>query len=293
MRKAVVLPAVSVAGGIFGLAVRQFQLNTAFEPGTGLPIADQPATYAMWAVVAVTVLAIVGLCMGKHRTFEKCYTSAFRTTSMIQLSGAMAGAVLLLAAGFFNVEAFVSAPVDPFTQIRSVSIVRPILGVVCLAAAAGVWFTVQKMKGGQQVKSVWVLLPGLVGCLWVMANYQSWAQDPVIEQYVFSLLAVMLSMVGCYFLAGFAFGKGQVKGALIACLLGASFCIVALGDGLPMYDVALYVAMIFYLLSMASTLLTNDAKPEPPEGLPSCGGSCQGCPGCGPVPEPENDNESK
>lgn len=288
MRKAFVLPAVSVAGGILGLVVRQFQLNTAFEPGAGLPIAGQPSTYVMWAVVAITILAIIGLCMGKHRTFEKCYTSAFRTTSMVQLSGVMAGAVLLLAAGFFNVAAFVSAPVDSFTHIRSVSIVRPILGVACLAAAAGVWFTVQKMKSGQQVKSVWVLLPGLVGCLWVMANYQSWAQDPVIERYVFSLLAVMLSMVGCYFLSGFAFGKGQVKGALIACLLGASFCIMVLGDGLPMCDVALLMAMIFYLLSMASTLLTNDAKPEPPEDLPACGGSCQGCTGCGPAPEKES-----
>ena len=285
MRKAVVLPAVSVAGGILGLAVRQFQLNTAFEPGTGLPIAGQPATYAMWAVAVVTALVFIGLSLGKHRTFEKCYTSAFRTTSMIQLSGVMAGAVLLLAAGFFNVEAFVSAPVDLFTGVRTVSIVRPILGVACLAAAAGVWFTVQKMKSGQQVKSVCVLLPGLVGCLWVMANYQSWAQDPVMEQYVFSLLAVMLSMVACYFLPGFAFGKGQVKGTLITCLLGASFCIMVLGDGLPMCDVALLMAMIFYLLSMASILLTNDAKPQPPEGLPTCGGSCQGCAGCGPAPE--------
>lgn len=287
MRKAVILPVVSVAGGILGLAARQFQLNTAFEVGTGLPIAGQPATYAMWAVVVVTALVVIGLSLGKHRTFEKCYTSAFRTTSMIQLAGVMAGAVLLLAAGFFNVEAFASSKVDPFTGIRSVSIVRPILGVACLAAAAGVWFTVQTMKRGRQVKSVWVLLPGLVGCLWVMANYQGWAQDPVIARNVFPLLAVMLSMVACYFLAGFAFGKGQVQGALIASLLGASVCIMILGDGLPMCDVALLMAMIFYLLSMASTLVTNDAKPQPPEGLPTCGGSCQGCPGCGPAEGPK------
>ncbi len=285
MRKPVVLPVVSVVGGVVGLAVRRVQLSTAFEPGTGLPIAGQPATYAFWAVAALTALAILVLLRGEHRTFEKCYTSAFRTTSLVQLSGLMAGAVLLVAAGFFNVEAFRSAPIDLFTGARTVSIVRPFLAVACLLAAAGTWLTVQKMKSGRQVKSVLVLLPGLVGCLWVMSNYQSWAQDPVTEKYVVPLLAVMLSMLTGYFLPGFAFGKGRVIGTLFVSLLGAAFCVMALGDGLPLCDLSLLLAMLFYLLSTASILLTNDAKPQPPEGAPGCGGSCQGCTGCGPAPE--------
>lgn len=290
MRKALVLPAVAGIGGLIGLVVRQRFLVQAFEPDTGLPIGGVPVTYAMWAVALITAAAIIALSLGKHRTFEKSYTSAFGRGNMVQTSCTLASAGLLLAAGFFNIEAFVSSPVNPMTMAREVSIVRPILGVVCLAAAAGIWFVMQEMNRFRQVKSVWTLLPGFACCLWVMANYQTWAQDPTIERYLFSLVAILLAMIGCYCLPGFAFGKGQVTLTLITCLLAAAFGIMVLGDGLPMMDLALVLAMVFYLGSMASVLLDNDARPEPPKPVDpaSCGGSCQGCTGCGPIPAPEN-----
>ena len=289
MRKALVLPAVAGIGGLIGLVVRQRFLVQAFEPDTGLPIGGVPVTYLMWAVALITAAAIIALSLGKHRTFEKSYTSAFGRGNMVQTSCTLASAGLLLAAGFFNIEAFVSSPVNPMTMAREVSIVRPILGVVCLAAAAGIWFVMQEMNRFKQVKSVWTLLPGFACCLWVMANYQTWAQDPTIERYLFSPVAILLAMIGCYCLPGFAFGKGQVGLTLITCLLAAAFGIMVLGDGLPMMDLALVLAMVFYLGSMASVLLDNDARPEPPKPVDpaSCGGSCQGCTGCGPVPAPE------
>ena len=289
MRKALVLPAVAVIGGLIGLVVRSRFLVQAFEPDTGLAVRGVPVAYAMWAVALITVAAIAALSLGKHRTFEKAYTSAFGRGNMIQTSCNLAAAGLFLAAGFFNIEAFVSSPVNAFTMAREVSIVRPILGVVCLGAAAGIWFVTQEMKSFRQAKSVWTLLPGFASCLWVMANYQTWAQDPNLEKYLFSLVAILLSMVGCYCLPGFAFGKGQVPLTLITCLSAAAFGIMVLGDGLPLMDTALILAMVFYLGSMASVLLDNDARPEPPKPVDpaSCGGSCQGCTGCGPVPAPE------
>lgn len=288
MRKALILPAVSVAGGILGLVVRQFYLSQAFEPGTGLPISGQPAAYGLWAVAILTAGAIAALSWGKHRTFEGCYTSAFASDHLFQRAACLAGAVLFLIGGVLNIESYVSAPIlNPETGAKAVSIVRPVLGVVCLAAAAGIWFVMQKMAAGKPVQSVWPQLPGFACCLWVMANYQGWAQDPVIERYLFSLIAVMLALLSCLLLAGFAYGKGQVTATLITCLLGGSFGIMVLGDGLLLGDLAIHLAMVFYLLSMASALLASDAKPEPPEGLPACGGSCQGCPGCGPIPAPE------
>ena len=77
MRKALILPAVAVVGGLIGLVVRSRFLVQAFEPGTGLPIGGVPVTYAMWAVALITAAAIIALSLGKHRTFEKAYTSAF------------------------------------------------------------------------------------------------------------------------------------------------------------------------------------------------------------------------
>ena len=292
MRKALILPAVAVFGGLIGLVVRQRFLVQAFEPDTGLPVGGVPVTYAMWAVALITAGAIVALSLGKHRTFEKAYTSAFGRGSMIQTSCTLAAAGLFLAAGFFNIEAFVSSPVNAFTMARTVSVVRPILGVICLGAAASIWFVTQEMKSFKQAASIWTLMPGFASCLWVMANYQNWAQDPNLEKYLFSLLAILLSMVGCYCIPTFAFGKGQVTLTLIVCLLAGAFGIMVLGDGLPLMDTALILAMVFYLVSMASVLLDNDARPEPPKpmDLPTCGGSCHGCTGCGPIPSAESEN---
>lgn len=286
MRKAWVLPAVSVVGGILGLLVRHFYLARAFEPGTGLPLSGQPVTYALWAVAILTAVALGVLSRGRHRTFEKSYTSAFGRGNMIQTSCNLAAAVMFLAAGFFNIEAYVSAPIYFLTGRKAISVIRPILGLLCLATAAGLWFVMQGLTRKGELRSAWVTLPGFTSCIWLMAGYQTWSQDPVLSRYLFCLLAVLLAVVACYCLPGFAFGKGQVVVTLMACLLGAAFCIMVLGDGLPMYDLALYLGMAFYLLSMASLLLANDARPEPPV-IPTCGGSCQGCTGCGPVPPAE------
>ena len=39
MRKDILLPGVAVAGGAAGFLLRRWELSTAFEPDTGLPVA--------------------------------------------------------------------------------------------------------------------------------------------------------------------------------------------------------------------------------------------------------------
>ena len=43
MKKEILLPALAAAGGAAGFALRRWELATAFEPDTGLPIAGMPA----------------------------------------------------------------------------------------------------------------------------------------------------------------------------------------------------------------------------------------------------------
>ena len=114
-----------------------------------------------------------------------------------------------------------------------------------------------------------------------MANYyQSWAEEPVLGQYLIPMLGALLSMIACFLVGGFAFGKARVTLTLTVCLAAGAFNIMALADGLPLADTALYLGMMFYLLSMAAALARNDAKPEAP---PACAPNCAGCPGCAPM----------
>ena len=101
MRKSVILPGVAVAGGLVGLLVRRVYLAHGFEAGTGLPISGAPSLWAMVLVSAAVAAALLVLSRGKHRKFDQCYTGAFSPDTTPLLSGALAGAVLLLAIGGF------------------------------------------------------------------------------------------------------------------------------------------------------------------------------------------------
>ena len=164
---------------------------------------------------------------------------------------------------------------------RTMSIAWAGLGVLSLLAAAGIYFVAQKMRRGAPILTAWAVVPGFACCLWIMANYyQSWAEEPVLGQYLIPMLGALLSMIACFLVGGFAFGKARVTLTLTVCLAAGAFNIMALADGLPLADTALYLGMMFYLLSMAAALARNDAKPEAP---PACAPNCAGCPGCAPM----------
>ncbi len=280
MKKSWILPGAAVLGGLIGLFVRHRYLTTGFEPGTGLPVEGLPITTLSWAIVAIVVLALAALSYPKPaRSFEKQYTAAFQPTGFLSLTLRFAAMALLLLAGFCNIEAYLTTYLP--TGLRSLPIARPILGVLALLSAAGLYFTILEMKKKKEVSSVWLTLPGFTCGLWVMASYQTWAQDPVPTRYLCSLLIVLLSLISCSLSAGFAFTKGKVRRTLFVSATAASLCLMALGDGLPLYDLTLVLAMLFYLLSMTASLAEHAAIPALPDG--GCnpqGGGCSGCSGC-------------
>lgn len=280
MRKSVILPGVAVAGGLVGLLVRRVYLAHGFEAGTGLPISGAPSLWAMVLVSAAVAAALLVLSRGKHRKFDQCYTGAFSPDTTPLLSGALAGAVLLAIGGFLALAAWAGSPRTLLGQ-RTMSIAWAGLGVLSLLAAAGIYFVAQKMRRGAPILTAWAVVPGFACCLWIMANYyQSWAEEPVLGQYLIPMLGALLSMIACFLVGGFAFGKARVTLTLTVCLAAGAFNIMALADGLPLADTALYLGMMFYLLSMAAALARNDAKPEAP---PACAPNCAGCPGCAPM----------
>ena len=279
-RKSVILPGVAVAGGLVGLLVRRVYLAHGFEAGTGLPISGAPSLWAMVLVSAAVAAALLVLSRGKHRKFDQCYTGAFSPDTTPLLSGALAGAVLLAIGGFLALAAWAGSPRTLLGQ-RTMSIAWAGLGVLSLLAAAGIYFVAQKMRRGAPILTAWAVVPGFACCLWIMANYyQSWAEEPVLGQYLIPMLGALLSMIACFLVGGFAFGKARVTLTLTVCLAAGAFNIMALADGLPLADTALYLGMMFYLLSMAAALARNDAKPEAP---PACAPNCAGCPGCAPM----------
>lgn len=280
MRKSLLLPAAAVVAGVVGLLVRLLYLKNGFEVDTGLPVSGAPTMWVMLLVSVAVVVVLALLCRGKHQKFDQCYTGAFRPHGLLWAAGALAGAVLLVVGGFLSLAAWVSSPLDEFGQ-RTLSVSWLLLGILALLAGAGIYLIQQKMGRGLPILTGWTAMPGFACCLWIMANYYTyWAAEPSLGKYGIPMLAVALSLLACLEMGALAFGKVKTGLVLFLCLAGAAFDLMALADGLPLADTALYLGMTFYLLATAGALADNDARSA---AAPSCTDHCAQCAGCAPM----------
>lgn len=285
------LPAAAVVGGVAGLLIRRLYLARDFDPVSGLPLAKSAYALPLYAVTAAVLVLALVMSLGKHRSFDRQFSSAFCPRSPLWFILAAAGGLLLCAGGVLDLmDLFRLADLGGgVTVARSARILRLLLGAVSLLAGVGVCLTALNTRKQGEYCSGWITLPGFVCCVWVMLSYQDWAKDPVVSHYLFPLLAMLLSMAACYLIPAFAFGRGRVTAALFFSAAAAALQIMVLADGGPLYQVSLRVGLVLWLLSMAGALADNAARPAPPDpaAMGCAPADCAACPGCGPVPRGE------
>ena len=258
MRKEILLPAVAVAGGAVGFALRHWELTTAFEADTGLPIAGAPATYALiaFSVVMVALLVVLSLT-AKYPKFQG-YNQAFSAKNNILYAtvGVLSGFLLIGAGGLMVYE---------FMQGTNLLYTRIIVAAMAVASGLCVMTTVQsnfKGQGGGKY-SVPLLIPAFAFCVWLIAAYQVRAGDPVQLDYVYELFAIITSLLALYFMAGFSFEKAKCGPMVFFSLLGIYFSMTTLADRHDWGTLALYAFSILYLLISSALLLYNAARPLP------------------------------
>lgn len=257
MRKEILLPAVAAAGGVVGFAFRRWELATAFEADTGLPIDGAPATMALIVLSVVMAVVLALLCRGKYPAFSG-YDQAFQAkgNTAYATAGILSAFLLLAAAALLVYEFFQAGPDRVYTNL--------LVAALALAAGFCVMGTVQNnFKGlGRGKLNFTLLLPAYACCVWLIAAYQVRAGDPVQLDYVFELFAIIASLLGLYFHAGFSFERGRVFWAGLFSLLGIYFCLTTLADQHDLATTLLYGFAILYLLSSTVTLLYNAGRPE-------------------------------
>ena len=214
--------------------LRRWELATAFEADTGLPIPGAPATLALIALSVAMAAVLALLCRGKYPSFTG-YDEAFQAKGNTLYATAMVlSAFLLLGAAVLMVLSFVQGTNTVYTRLL-------------LAALAAVSFfcvmqTAQNsFKGLDRGKySFTLLMPAYTCCVWLIAAY----------------------LLGLYFHAGFSFERGRVFWAGLFSLLGIYFCLTTLADQHDLATTLLYGFAILYLLSSTVTLLYNAGRPE-------------------------------
>ena len=82
MRKEIVLPVVAAAMGAAGFALRKWELASAFEADTGLPISGAPATGALIVLSIAAAVILFFLCRAGYRPFTGGYDAAEVTAAL-------------------------------------------------------------------------------------------------------------------------------------------------------------------------------------------------------------------
>ncbi len=94
--------------------------------------------------------------------------------------------------------------------------------------------------------------------------FQDWNMDPSIHDYAYKLLAAIFTMLGCFQIGGFGFGKGKRRITILWCLCAAYFSAVSIPDYLMQDPLEALTVFALFLLTGTFAMLLLYA-PDPPE----------------------------
>lgn len=270
MRKNILPLALTFLGGGAGFALRRWQLATGFEGETGLAIPGAPAAMAVAGCSAVVVLGLLILCRRGEKTLSWETAFAAGRQNSLAVTAMVLGAMLLLASG--GVEMVTRSINGVFTVEGStrfaratalvLSTLRILLGIGALPCVFLWARAVFRGEGGQECLSV--LEPCVLYCVWLISTYQDRSADPVVQDYLYEVLAIVTALLGLYFIAGHAFNNGKPRRAVFFCLAGAYFSLVTLADGHMLADTFRHLFAVLYLTAHAVLILNHPPVEEAP-----------------------------
>lgn len=263
MRKDMILPGIAAVGGAVGFGLRRWQLATGFEPDTGLAIPGAPASMVLLACsAAVAVVLLLLVWSTRERTnWERAFAGA-RGCQIYMTAMVLAAFLLLMSAGI-EVLAYPgtlqSARSAESWGLRAAATVLPPLRILlCLGGCPCVLIWCRTLyRGGEGGKESLPLLElCFLFCVWLVSNYQSCAADPVALNYIWEVLAICLSLLGLYYVASYSFLKEvRPRRAVMACLLGVYFSLVAMGGELSISELLRCGFSVLFLGAHAALIL--------------------------------------
>lgn len=272
MRKWFLLPGVAVVGGLVGFFLRRWELTSAFEVESGLPIPNAPAFWAVFVFSVLMAAVLFFACRGSRASSLGEYDRAFAAKgNKVYMTGITLSAFLFLAAGVFSLFslpedyqsglAMTAMSSNPSQVSALLSVVpKALLGVLILASFVSVLFLGRNSyRAERKAKySASALAPGYTCAFWLISAYQNRTGDPIRQTYIYELFAIIAALLAVYFIASFAFGRGRVSRAAFFSCFAIYFCITTLADRHRFAYVLLYGALLVYLVAQTALLLYNN-----------------------------------
>lgn len=231
-------PGLAVVLGVLGALLRRWQLNTAYEEG-GFLSRGAPATAAFIAflVLAAAVCFLLATTTrsrlpqeGRMSRWDLTF-AAERSTGYMTLM-VLAALCTLAACPLLLREAAELYAIRKATREGDNGLLQAILAVCALPGGAALLLSARdafRMKGRGR-ESPMLLLPALLGCVWVLTAYRANAADPVRWNYVPLLLAAGCGMMFYMACAGLSFETGHPREMLWLGAMTVTTSAVVLAD---------------------------------------------------------------
>jgi len=258
MMKKLLPLAVALVGGGVGFGLRKWQLAAGFEPETGLAVRGAPSTVALtvWCCLVAAALAFL-LWRMPHMPRQVDEAFPAKGKPLFLTACVLGGFLLLVSGGAEAVTLSASGGSFWWTDWRAALLPVARIVLSALGCLCALLWTQRLARGDERVReSLAILELCLFFCAWLISDFRTRAIDPVTQNYLYEVLAIVCALMGLYYLAGYSFQTGKPRRTVVFCLLGVYFSLVTLADGHGLTNICRYGFIILFLTAHAALLLT-------------------------------------
>lgn len=265
MKKQLLLPLVSVAGGAAALVLRLLQNKTGFEPATGLPVPGSAPGLALAALLAVlaAALCLLARLLPAEDEDGPVFPDDFRTQNAALVTLPVLGVFLMAASGALDIAAgaaglsaleSLGGPDGPaviwsawgaasgltFTpRARILAGALTLTGAVSLFPAAACCRSRPGVRPRTIPPALLLVSPVCMVARLVLA-YRVDSVNPSLQAYYVEILALTFLTLTLYRLSSFACRAARTRRFALYAGAAAALCIAALGDGESLSAFLLY-----------------------------------------------------
>jgi|GEM_PF-768996 len=210
---------VTAALGVIGAVLRVIELNTVFEPETGLALRGQPITILLALFSAASIVLFI-ILSGKLRKLAapRTYCLALKSRNSFAL---VISALAAFGLAIGSVLYYIARP----GEVTAMLLI--LLGFLAALSAFMLAYNVyfgKESPGNAAFSTIVVIFV----CLWMVLEYKMRAADPVVLRYVYDFLALCGAAVAFYYKAGFAFDRPRPARTVLYSMIACYFCLVAM-----------------------------------------------------------------
>ena len=216
MRKiAITFTVTTLVLGIFGAFLRWVQLMNAFdEEGFPVPGAGSTVVLLIYCILAAAAIVLLTLLwLGRYDRAKTAETALLCASYLpLALGWLLCAAVVAAACAVLFTAGAGAAPM-----------LQRLFGAVGILGGLSIPFLFGRKGGsgaGPMGRSAAVVLT-VFYCFWCVFGYKTISQDPIVWNYAFEILAILVTTLAVYFVTEFYFGVGKPNRTLIAVQLGA------------------------------------------------------------------------